>query len=279
MIRSLGGEPRRADLFDAASLAEAAAGAEVVIRASTAIPRTTRLHARDWAMNDRIRIEGTRALLEATKRIGAALYVQESVVWVSQPADGSPFDETSPVSPKLWYGSAAESERLAREASERDGFATATLRFGSFYGADSFQTRIMGERIARRKLPILGAGDAVWSNTHLDDAAGAMVAATEAGKSGLWHAVDDRPATISEFFTKLADFLGAPPPRHVPLGLARIALGRGTVAFLTATTRTSNARIRAQLGWSPVYSTIDEGLRQVVSSWKAEGFPPRAKRS
>lgn len=278
-IRSLGGEPRRANLFDAGSLAEAAGGAEVVIRAATAIPRTVRLHDRDWAMNDRIRVEGTRALLNATKRIGARLYVQEGIVWVAQPADGGPFNETSPVVPKLWYGSAAESERLAREASERDGFAAATLRFGSFYGADSFQTRLMGERIARLKLPILGPGDAVWSNIHLDDAAGAMVAAAEAGKSGLWHVVDDRPATISEYFTTLADLLGAPPPKHVSLGLARLALGRGAVAFLTTSTRTSNTRIRAQLGWSPTYPTIDEGLRDVVSSWKAEGFPLGAARS
>jgi len=41
-IRSLGGEPRAGDLFEANSLAWAAEGAEVVIHAATAIPVSPR---------------------------------------------------------------------------------------------------------------------------------------------------------------------------------------------------------------------------------------------
>src|SRR5689334_9715480 len=61
-IGSLGGAPRRADLFDAEALARAAEGAEVVVHAATAIPVKTRTRPEDWALNDRIRREGTRAL-------------------------------------------------------------------------------------------------------------------------------------------------------------------------------------------------------------------------
>ncbi len=271
-IRSLGGEPRRADLFDAGSLTRAATGADIVIRAATSIPQRTRLRARDWVMNDRIRREGTRALLEATARIGARMYLQEGIVWVAQPADGAPFDESSPVTPRRWYGSAIDAEVLARDAGEKHGFAVATVRFGSFYGPDSEQTRLMGERLVRRKLPIVGHGDAVWSSIHLDDAATALVAVAKAGSSGLWHAVDDRPATMEAFFTTLARLLGAKTPRHVGMWLASLVIGRGTVAFLSASTRTSNAKIRADLGWAPRYPTIQEGLAQVVEAWKAEGF-------
>jgi len=31
-----------------------------------------------------------------------------------------------------------------------------------------------------------------------------------------------------------------------------------------------------ELGWSPRFPTHDEGLRQVVDAWKAEGFPPKS---
>ena len=42
MIRKLGGESRRADLFDADSLARAAEGADVVVHAATSIPTKTK---------------------------------------------------------------------------------------------------------------------------------------------------------------------------------------------------------------------------------------------
>lgn len=272
-IAALGGEPRRADLFDVESLMRAAEGSDVVVRAATAIPPGVRWRAKDWAMNDRIRREGTRALVECASRIRARLYVQEGIVWVGQTADGSAFDETSPTTPRLWFESAIDGERIATEAGARGGFPVATLRFGGFYGPDSEQTRIMGDLLARGKLPILGRGEAIWSNVHLLDAAEAMVAAIEASKGGLWHVVDDRPATAADFFTTFARLLDAPVPKHVPVWLGRLAVGRGPVRFLTATTRTSNARIRRELGWAPRYPSFEEGLHQVVESWREEGFP------
>lgn len=275
IIASLGAEPRHADLFDADSLVRAAEGAEVVVRAATAIPPGVRWRARDWATNDRIRREGTRALVTCAHRIHARLYTQEGIVWVAQPPDGSSFDEYAPVSSRLGFGSAADAERIASEAASATGLATSTLRFGGFYGADSRQTRFMGERLVHGRLPILGRGDAVGANVHLDDAATAFVAAIESMQGGLWHVVDDRPATAAEFFGAFARDLEAPEPRHAPVWLAKLATGGRTVRFLTASTRTSNARIRKDLGWSPRYPSYVEGLRQVVDAWKREGFPAR----
>ncbi|HYM40346.1 MAG TPA: NAD(P)-dependent oxidoreductase [Thermoplasmata archaeon] len=272
-LRSLGAQPIRADLFDVGSLARAAEGADVIVRAATAIPPGARWRGRDWATNDRIRREGTQALTACTARVHAKLYVQESIVWAARPPDGSEFDETSPASPGLWFASAIDAERIAREAGIRGGFRVATLRFGGFYSSDSSQTRFMGERLARRRLPILGRGNAVWSNLHVDDAATALVGAIGANQDGLWHVVDDRPVRTSEFFTTFARLLGAPEPRRLPTWIARLAVGGGTVRFLTASTRTSNARIRKDLDWVPHYPTCEEGLRQVVDAWKAEGFP------
>ncbi|MGQ0797293.1 MAG: NAD-dependent epimerase/dehydratase family protein [Methanobacteriota archaeon] len=273
VIAASGGEPRPGDPFDPDSLAKAARGAEVVVRAATAIPHGVRFRARDWAENDRVRRDGTRALTQCAARIGARMYVQEGIVWVAQPADGSSFDEQAPVSPRLWYASAADAEAIARDAGERHGFAVGTLRFGAFYAADSAQTRLMGERLAQGTLPILGRGDAVWSCIHVEDAASAILLAAESGVGGLWHVVDDRPVTMEEFFTTFAQLLGAPKPRHAPAWLARLAVGGPALSFLTASTRTTSAKIRRDLGWSPRYPTVHEGLRQVVETWAGEGFP------
>jgi nucleoside-diphosphate-sugar epimerase len=271
-VRSLGGEPRSADLCDADALTRAAEGAEVVIHAATAIPLKTRTRPIDWAENDRIRREGTRALTQAAARAGARLYLQQSITWVARPPDGSAFDEDSPPHPDAVTQSALDGERIAQEAGERTGLAAGVLRCGWFYGPNSPHMRMLADGLRRRRLPIIGDGQAIWSCLHTEDAAGAFVTAAEAGKGGLWHVVDDRPVTAKEFLTSFARRLGAPPPRRVPAWLARVVAGRRAVAFLTASTRTSNARIRRELGWRPRYPTFEEGLDQVVTVWKERGL-------
>ena len=274
-IESLGGIPESADLFDVDSLANAARGCDVVIHAATRIPNRVRVRPRDWAENDRIRRAGTQALSKATGRIGARLYLQQSVVWVAEPADESPFAEDAPFAPSLYTASAAESEGIAQDAGNQFGFSVGILRCGSFYAADSAQTRLMAASAMRHRLPIIGAGTAVWANLHADDAASAFLAAAEAGRGGLWHVVDDTPAPIGDFVRHLARLLGAPEPGHMPVWLARILMGPGTLSLFTRSTRTSNERIKRDLGWAPQYPSYHAGLRQIVEEWKRKGFPAR----
>jgi nucleoside-diphosphate-sugar epimerase len=271
IVHSLGGQPRHADLYDADALARAAEGTDVIIHAATAIPVKTRPRAGDWASNDRIRREGTRALSQTAARIGARLYLQQSITWVARPPDGSAFDEDSPAQPDAVTQSALDGERIALEAGRQTGMVVGVLRCGWFYGPDSPHTRMMADGLRKRSMPIIGDGEAVWSCLHTEDAAGVFVAAAETGRGGLWHVVDDRPTTAREFLTGFARRLGAPPPRRMPVGLVRLMAGRYAVEFLTASTRTSNARIRQDLGWSPRYATFEEGLDQVVACWREQG--------
>jgi len=273
-VRSNGGVPKRADLFDADSLTKAAEGCDVVVHAATAIPAKVRTSLGDWALNDRIRREGTRCLTTAAARAQAAAYLQESVVWAVRGPNGAPFDEMAPPVHDPVLASALDGERIAKEAGTEYGFRSAVLRCGNFYAADSWHTRILGEALQRGRPAIVGRGAAVWSLLHADDAASAFVTASEGNRSGTWHVVDDRPVTMSEYIGTLATKLGARAPRHVPRWLARIVLGRYAVDFLSSTFSTSSARFRDDFGWRPAFPTISEGLDEVVATWRAEGFPP-----
>ena len=247
-VRSTGGEPRRADLFDAGALATAAEGCDVIIRAATAIPTKVRTRATDWAMNDRIRREGTRSLVAAAVRVGARAFLQESIVWAVGTLDGRPFDEDAPPAADPVLASALDAERIAREAGASQGFDTLTLRCGGFYSSDSWHTRILAESMAKGRPVLISRASPVWSLIHTDDAANAFVTAAEAPKTGVWHVVDDRPVPLSAFLGELAIRLGARPPRRMPRWLARMFLGRyGT--------------------------TYREGIEEIAAAWKAEGFP------
>jgi nucleoside-diphosphate-sugar epimerase len=271
-VRTLGGESRPGNIFDADSLARAAEGADVVVHAATSIPTKTRIKSVDWEMNDRLRRDGVRALTACAAKVGAKLYLQQSIVWLARPLDGSFFDETSQPQPDRVTLSALDAETISFEAGEQLGFNVSVLRCGLFYGPEAASTRTMGQMLLKRKLPIVGKGDAVLSCVHTLDAASAFVAAAERNKNGLWHVVDDQNVTVKDLLTDFAERLGAPAPRRVPVWLARLLAGQSAISFFTSSIRTSNARFRKDFGWSPRFPSYREGLNQVIQAWKAEGF-------
>lgn len=223
-------------------------------------------------MNDEIRLQGTRALAEATARIRAKLFLVQSIAWLVRPADQSPFDEDSPYASDPIIQSAVDMEKISLAAGKQHGFGVAILRGGWFHSADASHTRTMGRMLAARKMPIIGKGDAVWQMVHVDDVASAFVAAAEAGRSGVWHITDNAGVASGDYLRTFAQKLGAPEPRCVPVWLARFAAGSDAVNFLTASTRTSNARFRRDFAWSPRYPTYHEALDQIVAGWLAENF-------
>jgi nucleoside-diphosphate-sugar epimerase len=267
-VQDAGGEPRQADLFDPDSLARAAEGCDTVIHAATAIPVKAKTTPADWAMNDHIRRKGTRCLTEAAAKIGAKLYLQQSVVWLARPRNESPFTEDSPTVSEPTIQSAIDAEKIAREAGSIEGFTVSILRGGYFYDSESEHTRMLGDALRERKMPIIGSGDALWAMIHTDDAASAYVAAAEKPTSGIWHIVDNELVSSRAFLNEFADGLGAPAPRRFPVWLAKRFAGEQAVAYFTKSTRTTNARFRQNFGWEPQYPTYREGLQQIIAEWK-----------
>jgi nucleoside-diphosphate-sugar epimerase len=269
-VRTAGGEPRHADLFDAESLARAAEGCDTVVHAATAIPVKQKTTPPDWAMNDHIRRKGTRCLTEAAAKIGAKTYLQQSIAWVARPKNDSPFDEDSPVVPESGIQSAIDAEVIAREAESAEGFTVSILRGGFFYDCESGHTRMVAGALRKRQMPIIGGGEAAWAMIHTDDAASAYVIAAEKPRSGVWHIVDNELVQVRTFLKEFAVRLGAPEPRRVPVWLANWLAGEQAVEYFTRSTRTTNARFRRDFGWAPRYPTFREGLGQVIAAWKEE---------
>ena len=275
LIESLGAHPVRGDLFDPESMTRAAAGADVIVHAATAIPTKTKPSIDDWRENDRIRVEGTKALIDAARNVNATKLILQSIVWVARQPDGSWFDEDATPRPDRTAQSAVEAEQLVQRAANERGLDVSILRCGLFYAPDAAHTQAYVEMLQQGKLPVIGGGllgrhDALLSYIHVDDAARAFADAVDADRTGLWHVVDDEPAAMADLFTHMAELMGARQPRRIPGWLAKGFVGADAVSLMTRAMPTSNARVRRDLGWSPTYPSYREGLAQVIRAWNGE---------
>lgn len=261
LLRSLGATPAAGDLFDVESLTRAAAGAEVVMHLATAIPAGPRQHLQDWKPNDRIRTEGTAALLKASRRVGAACYVQQSTVAVHGSAGDTWVDENAPQVPHRVFDSAVTMERLVRDAGRAHGLPTVILRGGRFYHPEADGTRELLEGLKSGKLPVIGMGDNFWSMVHVEDMARACVAAAESRPAGeTFLVVDDEPVRVRDLFTYLARRVAGPKPRYLPPFPARLLAGSLACELTTESLRCRNAKIKRQLGWEPHFPSYREGF-------------------
>ena len=136
------------------------------------------------------------------------------------------------------------------------------LRYGFFYGPGTAISPDggTGAEVLRRRFPVVGDGGGVWSFIHIDDVAGATVAALERGQPGIYNVVDDEPAKVSEWLPVLAEALGAGPPRRVPAWVARLAAGPHGVAMMTDVRGASNAKAKRELAWQPGHPSWREGF-------------------
>jgi nucleoside-diphosphate-sugar epimerase len=270
-LRAAGVEPVVADALDASAVATAMSDAhpDAVIHQLTSLPPRIdpRTITRDFAMNDRLRGEGTRILVDAAKAAGATRILAQSIAFAYAPGPaGTMHDEDDP----LYLDSPEPFRRSARALHELESTVVAAgglaLRYGYFYGPGSAisASGSTGEDIARRRMPVVGSGQGVWSFIHVDDAARATVAALTRGEPGAYNIVDDDPAPVAQWLPALAEALGAKKPRRVPAWLARPVAGSYGVTLMTAAQGASNALAKRELDWTPEYASWREGFRTAL---------------
>jgi nucleoside-diphosphate-sugar epimerase len=266
-LRALGALPVVADALDREAILGAVLGAEpeVIVHQMTALTGTTNVKHFDrvFAVTNRLRTEGTRHLLEAARAAGTRRVIAQSYTgWPFAPEGSAVKDEDAPLDPsppreqRASLAAIVECETLVR--AEPEGVV---LRYGGFYGPGTSLDRDgdITRMVRKRGFPVIGDGGGVWSFTHIDDAAGGVVAALD-GPAGTYAIVDDDPAPVREWLPGLAEAIGAKPPRHVPVWLGRIAGGEVTVAMSTRSRGASNARAKATLGWAPRWPSWRDGF-------------------
>lgn len=269
LLGALGAEAAVADALDAPALTAAleAARPDAVVHLLTALPKSGPRRAGDLDATNRLRVEGTRNLIDAAVAAGAKRFLAESVVFVYGYGDRSTelLTEESPL-PKpaagldqtVAAGLALEQQVLAAARAGRiEGIV---LRYGLIYGPTAGSTAFTIENLRRRAMPIVKPGTAFVSWVHAEDAAEAVVAALVHGRAGeVYNIVDDEPVQWRDFLPALAKAAGAPKPWTVPQWVAKLFFPYGARVLATSL-RISNAKAKRELGWKLRYPTFREGV-------------------
>lgn len=260
-----GATPVVVDGLDAAAVRQVISRAEpdVIVHQMTALAGVANLRHfdREFARTNELRTRGTDHLLAAAEAVGVGRIVAASYTgWPNQRTGAAAKTETDPLddnAPTEQRRSLAAIEHLERAVTTAP-LQGVVLRYGMFYGPGASEPFV--ELIRARRMPVVGSGGGVWSWLHLDDAATATVAALERG-SGVYNIVDDDPAPVSVWLPYLAAAVGAKPPRHLPVWLARLAAGEVGVSMLTQIRGSSNAKAKVELGWQPRWASWRDGFR------------------
>ena len=266
-LRNAGAEAVVTDVMDRESLLGALRGvrADAVMHQLTALGTTKMREA--MRGTNALRTTGTAHLLAAARAVGAHRFLTQSIVLGYGFRDhgphviteDDPFAEPEPGPLAAGVAAIRSNEEQVFSADEMEGIA---LRYGAFYGQDSFN-RMVINLVRKRRFPVPSSGGGFANFIYLEDAAAATVAVLEKGRAGqAYNIVDDEPVRWSGYLDTLAAELGARRPWRVPGWVLRPIPYIHTM--MTTSMRVSNAKARRELGWAPAVSTYHEGIPLMV---------------
>jgi nucleoside-diphosphate-sugar epimerase len=271
LVRRPGSEPEgtvavRGDLRDGPALAEAIAAERPECVFHLAAEIASQRNARKVR---EVNVEGTARLVEACLALagpdpaGGPRVVFASTV-VTGDAGGALLTEDTPLPVRTPYGRAKqEGERLVL----RSGLPAAVVRPSHVYGPGGwFAHELVARLRGPGRMAVIGAGANMWDVVHVHDVASALLLAGErAPASPIYHVVDDEPLTYFDFMALTARALGVGAPRRIPVTLARAVAGRNAVSAVLRSARSSNAKIKQELGWRPRFPSAEQGVPDAVA--------------
>ena len=275
-VTAAGAEPVRGDLGDVAALERGARGAEVTFHVAA--------KAKDWGDWDdfrRVNVEGTKAVLAASRAAGVRRVVHvgtEAALMHGQPLVH--VDERTPLalSSKAPYPATKAAAEAAVVAADGHGVETVVIRPRFVWGpGDTTLMPVLIEMIRRGRFRWIGGGRQRTSTTHIDNCVEGLVLAADRGTTGAAYFVTDgAPVVFRDFVTALLATRGVEAPGgSIPRPLAAAVAAAGETAWRALplpgqppVTRFAvwasglectldDSRARADLGYVPVVSRED----------------------
>jgi dihydroflavonol-4-reductase len=220
-LRDLNVEAVSGDLTDVTSLERAAQGCEALFH----VAADYRLGARDPAQLYHNNVEGTRNVLAAAQRANVRRIVYtSSVATVGIPSDGTPGNESTPVTLENMIGHYKRSKFLAEEvvrAAAKEGVPVVMASPSTPVGPGDIKPTPTGQLVldaAAGRMPAYV--DTGLNIVHVDDVAAGHVLALERGRVGERYILGGEDMTLRQILAMISAQVGARPPRlRLPYGL------------------------------------------------------------
>jgi nucleoside-diphosphate-sugar epimerase len=214
-----------------------------------------------------VNVNGTKRLLDACELGGVRRVVFASSV-VTGDSQGRVLEETAELPVETAYGASKQAGEQLLATASLEGVV---VRPSHIYGPGGwFATEIVARLRGPGRFAVIGRGDNWWDMVHVDDVAAALVDAAERAPAGeTYHCADDDPITYYDFVARTASALGLGAPRRIPAPIARLAAGRDPIAAVLRSGRTSNAKLKRELGWTPKWPSTREGVPDAVAALAA----------
>jgi nucleoside-diphosphate-sugar epimerase len=174
-------------------------------------------------------------------------------------AGGALVDEDSPTNPGSERAARrVDAEQSVRSWCTRNGVAWTILRVPGIYGPG----RLPLERLKRREPMIRHSEAGFSSRIHVDDLVSACLLAGSAPRAveRIYNVTDGNPASMTEYFERVAMLSGLPPPELISREEAERVLSPGLMSYLSESRRVDSRRIRDELGFAPRFTDLRLGI-------------------
>jgi dihydroflavonol-4-reductase len=269
------------DLTDASSLGNAMADCEALFH----VAADYRLGAPDPTQLYRTNVEGTRSLLRTAQDAGVKKIVYtSSVATMGIPADGSPGDETTPVTLAAMIGHYKRSKFLAEQVvleAAAAGMPAVIVNPSTPVGPGDVKPTPTGQVVldaAAGRMPAYV--DTGLNIVHVDDVAAGHLLAFHRGRVGERYILGGEDMTLQEILIYIARLVGRRPPRvrlpyaavlpiaYIAEAIAKVTgrSGRVTLEGVRMSRKRmffSSAKAVRELGyqWRPPTIAFDDAVR------------------
>jgi dihydroflavonol-4-reductase len=277
------------DLRNPATLEKAISGCETVFH----VAADYRLWVRDPEQMYRANVDGTRAILDAARKIGVRRVVYtSSVATMGFTSNGHPANEASPVLLDNMIGPYKRSKFMAEQVAieaARSGVDVVIVNPTTPVGDGDIKPTPTGRIVVdflKKKFPAYV--DTGLNLVDVTECARGHIAALEKGRCGERYILGGENLTLKQILDKLAAITGLPSPSvRVPYVLAlatgvvdEIVTGhirgrepRATIDAVRMGRKkmfVSSAKAERELGWKVV--AVDYALRRAVDWFRANGY-------
>lgn len=253
------------DVCDPATAAEAARGQDAVIHAAAESHVARALHSPGLFL--RVNAEGTRVMLEQSRRAGVPRFVLVSTdeVFGAAPA-GVWFSPDAPHRPGNAYAaSKSGAEALVWAWRHTHGYPACIVRCTNNYGPRQHPEKAIPwwtrDALAGGPVPVHGDGSAIRDWLYVEDCARGIASAVEQWQpASAWHFAGQQLRRNREIVRAVVDLCGT----GAEIGFGPDRPGQDSRYAL------DDAQTREALGWAPQVS-LEDGLARTVAWYRDHG--------